>query len=97
MVRREYILFDNDVLLAAIYVDPMYRVSLSESQQNKAKATLFNVAIQMTGLNKEIENTVQEQEDKGTASPASITMTQSFGSSEDEYERFWNMKSFWIK
>ena len=26
----------------------MYRVSLTESQQNKAKATLFNVAIRMT-------------------------------------------------
>ena len=60
MVRQESILFDNDILLAAIYADSMYRVSLTESQQNKAKATLFNVAIQMTGLDKEIENPVQE-------------------------------------
>ena len=45
MVRRESILFDNDILLATIYVDLMYRVNLTESQQNKAKATLFNVAI----------------------------------------------------
>ena len=92
MVRRESILFDNDILLAAIYVDPMYRVSLTESQQSKAKATLFNVAIRMTGLDKEIENPVQEQEDEGTASPVSITMTQSSGSSEDEYEKFLDEK-----
>ena len=41
MVRRESILFDNDILLAAIYIDPMHRVSLTESQQSKAKPTLF--------------------------------------------------------
>ena len=70
----------------------MYRVSLTESQQNKAKATLFNVAIRMTGLDKEVENPVQEQEDEGTASPASIIMTQSSGSFEDEYEKFLNEK-----
>ena len=46
----------------------------------------------MTGLDKEIENPVQEQEDEGTASPASITMTQSSGSSEDEYEKFLDEK-----
>ena len=85
MVRRESIFFENDILLAAIYVDPMYRVILTESQQNKAKSTIFNVAIRMTGLDKKIENPDQEQEDKGTASPASITMTQSSESSEDEY------------
>ena len=45
MVRQKSILSDNDILLSAIYVDPMYRVSLTDSQQNKTKATLFNVAI----------------------------------------------------
>ena len=44
----------------------MYRVNLTESQQNKPKATLFNVDIRMTGLDKEIENPVQKQEDEGT-------------------------------
>ena len=34
----------------------MCRVSLTKSQQNKAKATLFNLAIRITGLDKEIEN-----------------------------------------
>ena len=92
MVRREFILFDNDILLTANYLDPMYRVSLIESQQNKAKGTLFNIGIRMTGLDKEIENSVQEQEDEGTASPASINMTQSFGSSEDEHEKFLDKK-----
>ena len=42
----------------------MYRVSLTESQQNKAKATLFHVAIRMTGLDKEIENPVQDKKMK---------------------------------
>ena len=58
MVRQESILIDNDILLVAIYVDPMYRISLTESQRNKTKATLFNVAIRMTGLDKEIKNLV---------------------------------------
>ena len=70
----------------------MYRVSLTESQQNKAKTTFFYVAIPMTGLDKEIEDPVQEQEDEGTAIPASITMTQSSGSSENEYEKFLDEK-----
>ena len=45
----------------------------------------------MTGLDKEIENPVQEQKDEGATSPASITMTQSSGSSK------MNMKKFWMK
>ena len=48
MIRRKSILLDKDILLAVIYVDTMYKVSLTEIQQNKAKATLFNVAIRMT-------------------------------------------------
>ena len=46
----------------------------------------------MTGLDKEIENPVQEQEDKGRASPASITMTLSSGISVDEYEKLLDEK-----
>ena len=58
MILRESILLDNEILLAAIYVYPMYRVSLTKSKTNKAKATLFNIAIEMTGLDKKIENPV---------------------------------------
>ena len=77
--------------MAAIYVDPTYRVSLTESQQNKAKATLFNVglATRMTGLDKEIKI---EQEDEDTASPASKIVTQSSGSSEYKYENILDEK-----
>ena len=48
MIRRKSILLDKEILLAVIYVDTMYKVSLTKIQQNKAKATLFNVAIRMT-------------------------------------------------
>ena len=42
----------------------------------------------MTVLDKEIKNLVQEQKNEGTASSVSITITQSSGSFEDEYEKF---------
>ena len=58
MILRESILLDNDILLAAIYVYPMYRVSLTKSKTNKAKAILLNIAIEITGLDKKIENPV---------------------------------------
>ena len=36
MVQREISLIDDDILLAAVYIDPIYRVSLTEDQQQKA-------------------------------------------------------------
>ena len=50
MQRREATLMDNDILLAGIYVDPMYRVFLNEDQKSRAKTALCNVAIRMQGL-----------------------------------------------
>ena len=88
MVRREAFLLDNDILLAAIYVDPLYRVSLNDSQLIKAKIALFNVAVRMNGLDKEIENPVQE--DDSMASPTAMSLSS--GSSEDEYEIFLDVK-----
>lgn len=41
---------DNDILLAGVYVDPMYRVILKEDQKSRAKAVLCDVAIRMKGL-----------------------------------------------
>ena len=46
----------------------------------------------MTRLDKETKNPVQEQEDEGTASLASITMIQSSGSSENKYKKFLDEK-----
>ncbi|XP_076057964.1 uncharacterized protein LOC143035181 isoform X2 [Oratosquilla oratoria] len=50
MLCRESTVLDNDILLAAVYVDPMYRVTLKEDEQVRAKAALFEVAIQLKGL-----------------------------------------------
>src|SRR5678815_1992860 len=50
MVRREISLIDNDILLAAVYIDPIYRVSLTEEEQQKAKSALCNVVICIKGL-----------------------------------------------
>nr|XP_039273925.1 uncharacterized protein LOC120347876 [Styela clava] len=47
MLRRAKCLLDNPVLLAAIYVDPMYRVTLSEEQLNRGKAALCDIAVRM--------------------------------------------------
>lgn len=47
MMRQEKILLDNRVLLAAIYVDPKYRIILNEEQLNRAKAALTEIAVRM--------------------------------------------------
>jgi hypothetical protein len=36
-MRNEEIVLDNDILLAATYVDPMYRVTLTKSPTAKPK------------------------------------------------------------
>ena len=37
MEKRETVLLENDVLLAAVFVDPMYRITLTEEQQEGEK------------------------------------------------------------
>ncbi|CAL1535207.1 unnamed protein product [Lymnaea stagnalis] len=50
MIRRETQLLDNDILLAAIYADPMYRVTLTGEQKIRAKNALCSFAIRMEFL-----------------------------------------------
>ena len=47
MERREKVLFPNDVLLAAVYVDPTYRVTLNDEGLAKGKSDLFEIALAM--------------------------------------------------
>jgi len=44
---REKVLLDNNVLLAAVYVDPMYRVTLNEEERAKGKAALLQIALSL--------------------------------------------------
>ena len=44
---REKVLLDNNVLLAAVYVDPMYRVTLNDEERSKRKATLLQIALSL--------------------------------------------------
>lgn len=50
MLRREELLLDNNVLLAAIYVDPMHRILLTDEQKAKGKSALYDVAVRMKML-----------------------------------------------
>ena len=43
MEHRETQLLDNDMLLAAIYVDPHYRIMLSEDQITRGKVALLGL------------------------------------------------------
>lgn len=83
MQRREATLMDNDILLAGIYVDPMYRVILNEDQKSKAKAALCDVAIRMKGL------ALQEEsfdETFGDSSPARLSDDETLESKESQDE-----------
>ena len=56
MKKREGLLLENEILLAAVYIDPMNRILLSEDQIAKAKETLCDVAVWIKGLLPEKSN-----------------------------------------
>ena len=43
----EKVLLDNKVLLAAVYVDSMYRVTLNDEERAKGKAALLQIALSL--------------------------------------------------
>ena len=45
--RCEKILLDNDVLLVIVYVDPMYKVTLANDQQERGRKALVAVDLTM--------------------------------------------------
>ena len=47
MECREKALLDSNVLLAAVYVDPMYRVTLNDEERAKGKAALLQIALSL--------------------------------------------------
>ncbi|KAM5125247.1 LOW QUALITY PROTEIN: uncharacterized protein ACMZJ9_022334 [Mantella aurantiaca] len=54
MRKRESLLLENELLLAAIYVDPMSRLLLNSEQTATGKKALYDVAVRMKGLRPEI-------------------------------------------
>ena len=47
MEHHEKVLLDNNVLLAAVYVDPMYRVTLNNEEHAKGKSALLQIALSL--------------------------------------------------
>ena len=47
MERREKVLLENNVLLAAVFVDPMYRVTLNDEERAKGKSALLQIALSL--------------------------------------------------
>ncbi|CAB4067255.1 unnamed protein product [Lepeophtheirus salmonis] len=66
MIRREAAsLLNNNILLAAVYVDPLNRVCLNEIQfKKKAKSFLYNIALRISGLVENIETGRELEEDE---------------------------------
>ncbi|KAM5158321.1 LOW QUALITY PROTEIN: uncharacterized protein ACMZJ9_009610 [Mantella aurantiaca] len=54
MRKRESLLLENELLLAAIYVDPMSRLLLNSEQTATGKKALYELAVRMKGLRPEI-------------------------------------------
>lgn len=60
MECREIHFLDNNILLAAIYVDPNYRILLSDDQKVRGKKALLNISEKMKGLReKDYEGSLQ--------------------------------------
>lgn len=74
MKKREALLLENEVLLAAVSIDPRKRILLSKDQIAEAKAVLCDVAVQMTGeLPEESENSKLQTDEVTTRSSFSST------------------------
>ncbi|KAM9329115.1 LOW QUALITY PROTEIN: uncharacterized protein PAF06_019636 [Gastrophryne carolinensis] len=63
MMKRESLFLENEILLAAIYVDPMSRLLLNSEQTATGKKALYDVAVRMKGLRPEIPPQVNEELD----------------------------------
>ncbi|XP_073410249.1 uncharacterized protein [Dendrobates tinctorius] len=77
--RRETPLLENNIFLAAVYVDPSHRILLDDQQLTKGKEALTEVAVRMSGLQEDC----QVQEDLG---PDSDIAAISSSSSDEEFD-----------
>ncbi|KAM3934836.1 uncharacterized protein RB166_002224 [Leptodactylus fuscus] len=73
MKRREELLLQNNILLAAVYVDPMHRILLDDQQLTKGKEALLEMAVRMKGLQNSQEEEQEEFGRPATSSPSSST------------------------
>ena len=82
MEKRETVLLENDVLLAAVFVDPMYRITLTEEQQERGKKALLSIALDMKENEERKSRTNVENEGQGCSrnlSSASDSEDEDFG------------------
>ncbi|XP_039612247.1 uncharacterized protein LOC120531155 [Polypterus senegalus] len=71
MMKRESLLLDNEILLAAIYVDPMSRILLNSDQTATVKKALYDLAVRMRGLLPEIPPQEEVQSTSGNSGSSS--------------------------
>ena len=62
MEKREKILLDNDVLLAAVFVDPMHRVALTNDLQERRRKALVAIALGMKAYEQKSSRTIEVDE-----------------------------------
>ena len=96
MHRREKTLMNNDVLLSAIYVDPKYRLTLSEDQFQRGKQALSGIAMRMYQFNRQQNDASQENAHVENAKALSSTSDPyALSSSDDEldYERHLDLQA----
>lgn len=84
MIHREQKLINNDILLSAVYMDPRYKVLLSNTQIERAKSHLKHLWAKIISLNHDA-NAMNESNDNGNSSSES-------GSTYDEFEHLLKLK-----
>ncbi|KAG7158718.1 Kynurenine/alpha-aminoadipate aminotransferase-like 2 [Homarus americanus] len=61
MKRRENVLLDNKILLAAVYLDPMNRILLDNDRTSKGKEALYEIAVRIKEMKSQTEIHEPEQ------------------------------------
>lgn len=87
MNKREQLLLQNEILVAAIYIDPMSRILLNDNQITKAKGTLYEIALRMKCFS-EVENL--ETQIEHTYFASSKDSTSSSSHEDSSFEKYLN-------
>ncbi|XP_025267865.1 uncharacterized protein LOC112639123 [Camponotus floridanus] len=88
MVYREQKLINNDILLSAVYLDPRYKVLLSNTQLERAKIHLKHLWAKIISLNRN-DNSMNESNENFNGSSSNSSET---ASTHDEFENLLKLK-----
>jgi len=85
MERRGKVLLSNDVLLAAVYVDPMYRVTLTIDEQERGRKAIVAIALRMKSHEERKSRAINMDDSQDLTAVESFTLSSD--SDNEDFEK----------